>query len=102
MYDIDKNVFLLVTGVTFESDLGKRFRRIAIEALGQICNDLPKDWQSNTERAHKIKGIALSFGADEISRICLKLDHYDAVVSNYNGKKILTMISKVLIHKIEL
>ncbi|MCG9604091.1 Hpt domain-containing protein [Vibrio chagasii] len=102
MYDIDRNVFLMVTGVTFESDLGKRFRRIAIEALGQICNDLSKGRQSNTEVAHKIKGIALSFGADEISRICLKLAHYDAVVSNYNGIKVLTMISKVLINKIEL
>lgn len=97
MYEIDENVFLLVTGTSYQSELGIRLRQIAVRTLRQISDGLVQDEESNTELAHKIKGIALSFGANEIARICLKLEQYDAVIRAHLGKEILSNISNALI-----
>ncbi len=98
MYSIDTKVFFMATGCNFQSDIGVRFRQIAIRSLLQVRDDILKGGESNRALAHKIKGIALSCGAMEIARICLKLEHYDMIISENAGKKILMDVSNAIIH----
>jgi len=98
MYSIDTNVFFMATGCNFQSDIGVRFRQIAIRSLHKVSDDILHDRESNRVLAHKVKGIALSCGAIEIARICLKLEHYDSVINNSAGKKILMDVSNAMIH----
>ncbi|CAH7407747.1 Phosphorelay protein [Vibrio chagasii] len=97
MYDIDKNVFLMATGSHFQSDIGVKLRQIAVKSLRKICGDILEERESNRALAHKVKGIALSCGAKEIARICLKLEHYDAVINKSAGKEILLDVSNAMI-----
>lgn len=98
MYSIDTNVFFMATGCDFQSDIGVRFRQIAIKSLHKVNDDILQGSESNRVLAHKVKGIALSCGAIDIARICLKLEHYDEVVSESAGQKILMDVSNTLIH----
>ncbi len=98
MYSIDTNVFLMATGCDFQSDIGVRFRQIAIRSLHEVSDDILQGRESNRALAHKVKGIALSFGAMEIARICLKLEYYDVVINESAGKKILMDMSSAMIH----
>lgn len=101
MYSIDTNVFLMATGCNFQSDIGVRFRQIAIRSLHKVSDDILQGRESNRALAHKVKGIALSCGAMEIARVCLKLEHYDVVINESAGKKILLDMSNAMIHLCE-
>ncbi|MGI9875932.1 Hpt domain-containing protein [Vibrio chagasii] len=98
MYSIDTNVFFMATGCNFQSDIGVRFRQIAIRSLHKVSDDILHGSESNRALAHQVKGIALSCGAIEIARVCLKLEHYDAVINESAGKKILMDVSNAMIH----
>lgn len=96
-YSIDIDVFFKATGSTFQSDFGFRFRQIAVRSLGKVVDDIFQGHESNRALAHKLKGIALSCGATEIARICLKLEHYDQIISKRAGEKILMDMSNAMI-----
>ncbi|PMK35336.1 Hpt domain-containing protein [Vibrio lentus] len=98
MYSIHTNVFFMATGCNFQSDIGVRFRQIAIRSLHKVSDDILHGSESNRALAHKVKGIALSCGAIEIARVCLKLEHYDGVINESAGKKILLDVSNAMIH----
>ncbi|MGR5358895.1 Hpt domain-containing protein [Vibrio chagasii] len=98
MYSIDKNVFLMTTGFSFQSEIGIRFRKIAARSLQKVGEDIVQGRESNKTLAHKVKGIALSCGAMEIARICFKLELYDKVVSESVGQSVLMDLSNALIH----
>lgn len=97
MYSIDTNVFFMATGCNFQSDIGVCFRQIAILSLQKVSDDILHGSESNRALAHKVKGIALSCGAIEVARVCLKLEHYDAVINESAGKKILMDVSNAMI-----
>lgn len=98
MYKINTNIFFMATGASFQSDIGVRFRRIAIRSLREVGDGILQGGESNKALAHKVKGIALSCGAMEIARICLKVEHYDKVISESAGQKILIDMSNAVIH----
>ncbi|KOO13201.1 hypothetical protein AKJ18_19815 [Vibrio xuii] len=98
MHNIDTNIFFMATGCKFQSDTGVRFRQIAVRSLHMIRDDIIQRRESNRALAHKVKGIALSCGAMEVARICLKLEHYDSVIKESAGQKILMDVSNILIH----
>ncbi|MCC4784516.1 Hpt domain-containing protein [Vibrio lentus] len=97
MYSIDTAVFFKATGCKFQSDIGIKFRKIAVRSLGKVVDDILQGCESNRALAHTVKGIALSFGAKEIARICLKLEHYDQVMRKDAGQKILMDMSNAMI-----
>lgn len=97
MYSIDTSVFFRVTGCDFQSDIGVRLRQLAVRSLHKVSEDIIQGQESNRAIAHKMKGIALSCGAVEVARICLKLDLYDKVIKESAGQKILMDVSKVMI-----
>ncbi|MEZ8737287.1 Hpt domain-containing protein [Vibrio sp. 10N.222.54.B12] len=97
MYSIDTKVFFMATGCNFQSDIGVRFRQIVIRSLHKVSDDILNGSESNRALAHKVKGIALSCGAIEIARVCLKLEQYDAVINESAGKKILIDVSNAMI-----
>lgn len=101
MYSIDTTVFLMTTGSDFQSDIGIRFRQIAVRSLRKINKDISQGGESNRVIAHKIKGIALSCGAMEIARICMKCEAYDEIINESHGKEILLNMSNVIIHLCE-
>lgn len=88
----------MATGCNFQSEIGVRFRQIAVRSLRKVGEDVLQGRESNRALAHKIKGIALSCGAIEIARVCLKLEHYDDVINESAGKKILMDASNAMIH----
>lgn len=101
MYSIDTDIFFKATGCKFQSDIGVRFRQIVIRSLQQVSDDILQGREPNRALAHKVRGIALSCGAIEVARICLKLEQYDAVINKSAGKKILMDVSNIIIYLCE-
>lgn len=89
MYHINQTEFFSTTGCDFQSETGIRFRKIAVKSLHMIIDDILQRSDSSRAIAHKIKGIALSCGALEIARICLKLENYHQIINENAAQKIL-------------
>lgn len=98
MYSIDTNIFFISTGCRFHSDMGVRFRQIAVRSLSKVCDDVLQGHESNQALAHKVKGIALSCGAMEVARICLKLEHYGKAINHSVTQRVLIRVSHVMIN----
>lgn len=97
MYHINQSTFLSTTGCDFQSETGIRFRRIAVKSLHTIIGDILQRTDSSRATAHKIKGIALSCGALEIARICLKLENYHQMINESATQKILKDVAMSMI-----
>ena len=97
MYQINQTAFLSTTGCDFQSETGIRFRLIAVKSLQTVIDDILQRNDSSRAIAHKIKGIALSCGAMEIARICLKLENYHQMINESATQNILKDVALSMI-----
>ncbi|WP_050567192.1 hypothetical protein [Vibrio owensii] len=101
IYFVDKSEFQNGTGVSFDSDKGVFFRRLAIKSLTAFKFDVAQQSFPNKALAHRLKGITSASGCTHGTHLCKKLEHYNDVISEKHVRVILNDIASALITELD-
>lgn len=91
---VDEILFEKRTGVRFNSEKGKFFRRIAINNLNSIHIDSYESSVPKKELSHRLKGIVSTCGLQDAAYICKKCEQYDGLLKQSRAGEILRHISQ--------
>lgn len=82
MYSIDKTLFSRVTGTEFYSEVGLKFRQLAIKSLKSVLDEAQySNGSDSLELIHRVKGITLACGVPSAAHVCSKLEEYNEVMN---------------------
>ncbi|WP_086774550.1 hypothetical protein [Vibrio coralliirubri] len=100
MYSIDKALFYRATGTEFYSDVGFKFRQLAIKSLNKVLAETQSLNNSDLfDCVHRVKGITLACGVSDAAYVCKKLEQYSDLMCH---AKVNEQLIKVIVSVIEL
>ena len=92
IYKLDKDLFLKHTGTDFYGELGDRFKRAATRSLLLISEEINQTKSIDSTIPHRLKGVALSCGFQDVGRVCIKLESYSCIMNEKRFKAVMSMI----------